>query len=80
MATGFDPELTEFHLHTGHGDEIDLYKVGGGTLGHTYDGLWGYRLTRRGKLVGDGETLRTGTPKTHQEAALLVLDFFSIQE
>lgn len=71
----FDDELIEFHLHTESGDLVDVYKIGGGTLGRTYDGLWGYRHVRDGVEIASGEDLRTGIPKTHQEAAPLVIEF-----
>lgn len=74
-SSTFDPELTEFHLHTDQGDVVDLYKVGGGTLSHAYDGLWGYRHVRDGVEIAAGEDLHTGMPHTHQEAALLVIEF-----
>lgn len=80
MARAFDPGLIEFHLHTDTGDQVCVYKIGGGTLGRSYDGLWGYRHTCDDVLIASGENLRTGTPKTHQDVALLVIDFHDLQE
>lgn len=74
-SSSFDPELIEFHLRTDEGDTVDLYKLGGGTLGRSYEGLWGYRHVRGRVEIASGQDLRTGTPKTHQEAALLVIEF-----
>lgn len=76
-AATFDPELTEFTLHPDHGpaSKVEIYKVGGGTRGEAYEGLWGYRLTGNDQVLASGQDLRTGMPHTHQEAALLVIEF-----
>jgi len=80
MAAGFNPELIECRTLVNDSSVVDLYKVGGGTLGKTYAGMWGYRLYREERLIASGEDLYTGTPKTHDEAAQLVLDFYPNQE
>jgi hypothetical protein len=49
----------------------EISKAGGGTVGRRYQGLWSYRLTQNGKVVAEGDDLRTDTPKTHHEAAVL---------
>lgn len=55
---------------------IFVSKVGGGTVGRSYDGMWLYRV----RAVGGGPVLiedcdlRTGTPKTHQQALRIVED------
>lgn len=80
MAHAFDPELVESTVLSSDGHAVDVYKIGGGTLGRAYEGLWGYRLVRGGQEVASGADLRTGVPKTHDEAAQLVLDIFDPQE
>jgi hypothetical protein len=81
MTGVFDPELVELTIAYGHG-EVEVYKIGGGTLGRSYGGLWGYRLTHgpSAEVVASGEDLRTGAPKTHDQAARIVLDIFDQQE
>lgn len=74
MATAFDPELVEFTGRAETGEVVEIYKVGGGSLGKAYEGLWGYRASMGNKVVASGENLRTGMPKTHQETARLVLE------
>ncbi|WP_181273643.1 hypothetical protein [Brevibacterium oceani] len=73
MSTEFDPSLVE-HTVVLKGRLVHVYKVGGGTPGRRYDGLWGYRVRCQGRLVASGEDLRTGMPKTHDEAALIALE------
>lgn len=73
MPTRFDHQLTEAtHLTTN--SMVDIYKVGGGTLGNAYIGLWGYRVRRHGKVIASGEDLRTGMPVTHEQAAELACE------
>jgi hypothetical protein len=48
---------------------VEISKTGGGTPGRRYAGTWSYRITQNGKVVAEGEDLRTGAPKTHEEAA-----------
>lgn len=78
MASTFDPQLTELTYLTSN-SMVDVYKVGGGTLGQAYEGRWGYLVRRHGTVVGSGEDLNTGTPKTHQQAAQLACDFLPTQ-
>ena len=56
---------------------VRISKVGGGTLGKAYDGRWMYRVKRVGdrRILAEGDDLRTGTPKTHQQVVGIVLDF-----
>jgi hypothetical protein len=56
---------------------VDINKVGGGTLGKSYDGLWEYRIScvDDGLLV-QGSDLRTGMSHTHAEVAELACTFF----
>jgi len=59
---------------------ISVSKVGGGTLGESYEGLWHYRIYTRGYPVIAGNDLHTGTPKTHEQAARIVAGFLSSGE
>lgn len=55
---------------------VEINKHGGGTLGRAYAGDWTVAVwdsTGR-KLLFD-DTLRTGTPKTHAEAARMTVEF-----
>lgn len=54
---------------------VEISKTGGGTVGRRYDGMWSYRITSNGKTVAEGDDLRTGTPKTHEEAARIAWSF-----
>lgn len=74
MAAPFDPELVELTGLAETGEVVEIYKVGGGSLGTAYEGLWGYRASTGNEVVASGADLRTGMPKTHDEAARLVLE------
>lgn len=78
--TPFDPDLIELTLTLPTMDVLQIYKVGGGTLGRSYIGYWGYRLMRNGTPIAAGEDLHTGTPKTHREAAELARLIISAKE
>lgn len=54
---------------------VEISAVGGGTVGKRYQGYWSYRITQNGKVVAEGDGLRTGTPKTHEEAARIAWGF-----
>ncbi len=67
-----EPEYTTKIL----GMTVDIWKMGGGTLGRSYDGKWGYKVTSpNGRVIAEGDDLNTGTPKTHREAARIAVDF-----
>lgn len=67
--TKFDPSLTEATICTDVA-MVHIYKIGGGTLGHSYIGFWGYRIVQNGKTVASGVDYYTGMPATHRSAAL----------
>jgi hypothetical protein len=54
---------------------VEISALGGGTVGRRYQGAWSYRITVKGKVVAEGEDLRTGTPKTHEETARIAWGF-----
>lgn len=54
---------------------VEVSKTGGGTIGRRYAGTWSYRITQNGKVVAEGEDLRTEMPKTHEEAARIAWGF-----
>lgn len=54
---------------------VEISKAGGGTVGRRYQGTWSYRIIVKGYVVAEGDDLRTGTPKTHEEAARLAWGF-----
>lgn len=59
--------------------ELVLYlsKVGGGTPGQAYTGNWAYLLTWGGEETEHGDDLRTGSPKTHEQAARIAAGFLA---
>jgi hypothetical protein len=54
---------------------VTVDKDGGGTLGQAYEGDWTVSVMNGPVFVLDGETLRTGMPKTHDEVAYLAYEF-----
>jgi hypothetical protein len=54
---------------------VEISKTGGGTVGKRYQGTWSYRITSNGKVVAEGDDLRTGRPHTHEEVARLAWGF-----
>lgn len=75
----FDHELIEYtDAMAGLGGDLAVYvyKVGGGSVGRSYDGFWGYRVTRGEQVCGEGEDFATGTPHTHADVAAMVAEFF----
>lgn len=59
------------------GLRITVDKVGGGTLGRSYPGDWTVTVMNGPEYVYDGETLRTGLPKTHKQVARMAFEFAS---
>lgn len=78
MATAFDPTLTEF-THLTQSTMIDIYKIGGGTIGRSYIGDWAYRVRQYGKVIHSGTDLHTGMPKNHQQVAELASQFHELE-
>lgn len=73
-----DPEGPEYEW-TGRplGTHVmaEVSKVGGGTVGRRYQGAWKYRLTQNGKVVAEGDDLRTGSPARHGDVARIAWAF-----
>lgn len=59
---------------------IRVSKVGGGTVGESYDGTWEYRVGYDGRTAMTGSDLVTGTPKTHEQAARILAGYLSSGE
>lgn len=53
---------------------ISVDKIGGGTLGSSYEGTWSVVLWRAGWSF-ESEHINTGTPKTHEQVAKIYADF-----
>lgn len=77
------PYTEAFADHTGdmpeycttiRGHKIAVDKDGGGTLGRAYTGTWTVSVMNGDVYELDGETLRTGTLKTHKEVAQLAVE------
>lgn len=55
---------------------VGISKIGGGTVGKAYEGSWEYTFANYiSNEYKSGDDLVTGTPKTHQEAAHILIDF-----
>ena len=57
--------------------EVTIYieKVGGGTMGQKYSGMWRYVATdNEGYILHEGDDFGTGMPATHHEAARQLSD------
>lgn len=71
----FFPEYTR---ELTDGTLVEIEKVGGGTVGRSYDGNWRYRVTYADgdqTFSWDRGDLHTGTPKTHAEALVILCEF-----
>ncbi len=57
---------------------VHVSKVGGGTPGRTYDGMWEYAVIQRHVIgwtvIASGTDVHTGTPKTHAQVADMIAD------
>lgn len=73
----FAPEYAEtFLTMSGAVLAVTLEKLGGGTLGEAYAGIWRYVVTRDGTEIGRAQDFETGTPHTHAQAAHALAAFF----
>ena len=73
--------MTEYEYTTSFPNaRVQVSKVGGGTVGRTYAGSWEYVVTLLGETepMATGADLTTGMPKSHQEAADIVADYFPV--
>lgn len=59
------------------GLRVRVDKVGGGTLGKSYEGRWSVTVENGPVYVYDNDELTTGTPKTHAEVAGMAAEFAS---
>lgn len=64
--------MAEFVVEDYYGLRIEINKVGGGTPGKRYTGLWEY-IIRKGEDIQTGE-YDSHMPKTHEDAALDIGD------
>lgn len=80
----FSAELT--YTDSQYGVTIQVEKLGGGTLGKKYDGIWRYIATHTNtdEEITRGQDYETGTPKEHdevaEELAAYVVEMYEIQE
>lgn len=76
-------DLRDFEQEYEHTDpdtglHVQLEKLGGGTLGRTYTGNWRYIITTAdGIELARGQDLTTPLPRTHAQAAVIALDYFT---
>lgn len=59
---------------------IHVSAVGGGTVGNSYAGNWAYSVTIDGEETMHGDSLRTPTPHTHDQAARILADYLANPE
>ncbi len=73
-AGEFDPELTAV---IDADETVRIMKVGGGTIGNSYDGAFLVEIesTATGGSVKDEFEYTTGMPKTHWDVLLEVIEF-----
>lgn len=55
--------------------QVDISKIGGGTVGRRYRGTWSYRATQNNKVVAEGDDLNIAKCVTHEEAARIAWSF-----
>jgi hypothetical protein len=74
-------DLRDFHAEYSiriMGFTVNIEKLGGGTVGESYEGTWRYIVTDPGgQEVARGQDLRTGTPHTHRAAVIALVDFLA---
>lgn len=56
---------------------IQIAKVGGGQVGHSYTGLWQAAVTHGGSELYRGRDLGTPLPRTHRQAAAMLAEFLA---
>lgn len=61
-------DLTEFTVH--------ISKVGGGTIGRSYEGEWEFEVLNSDGSVIHESYFYTGMPKTHSQAAKIVVSYY----
>lgn len=65
---------------TGYEYWVEIEKLGGGTIGEMYVGIWRYMIFHSvsdpDSLIVKGQDLHSGTPINHLEAARSALDFY----
>ncbi len=70
----YDPELNWEFTAEKLGVQVELAKVGGGTVGREYVGWWQWRVTD-GDMVESG-MFESRVPYSHDYAALFVAAFY----
>lgn len=55
---------------------VGISKISGGTVGKAYDGSWEYEFYNpHNGMYASGNDLVTNIPKTHEQAAHLLIEF-----
>lgn len=68
----FDAELDYWYENYGR---IQVEKLGGGSIGKAYEGIWRYKaFDTKGELITLGQDFETGTPKTHEQVASILFE------
>lgn len=65
------------YITTIDGLRVQVDKVGGGTVGRSYEGRWSVTVENGPIYVYDNDDFTTGTPKMHAEVARIAADFAS---
>lgn len=76
LLEGMDDEDFEY-VQDFNDDGYIVYvsKVGGGTLGRSYEGAWLYRIADKWGDWFDDDVMHTGTPWQHSTVAAAVLEY-----
>ncbi len=78
----FEPEIT-LEIPGFDGDDeplsIAIAKVGGGTLGRAYPGLWQAVAAYGSRELYRGGDLNIGRPHTHRQAAAVLAQFLAAE-
>jgi urocanate hydratase len=68
-------------VDTDHGMRwVGIEKAGGGVVGEAYDGTWLYVVHNGTDTVASGADYHTGSPHTHLESVLEILDFLAYSD
>lgn len=71
----------EYTYQADSGLTVQVEKLGGGTVGEKYVGLWRYIVTdSKGAELGRGQDMESGLPHGHRSAARIVAEYFAPAE
>lgn len=69
--------MPEHEAFTDSGLFIQVEKLGGGTVGHAYEGTWRYVVSNeKGEEIARAQDFETRTPHTHGQAVAVIAGYF----